>query len=326
MPQPAPSCGRTARAPFFLALFVGLILVRQAWAQGPYAPETFNVDKCIPPISNAKYYRSDPGQNQLRAAHQRWHQNVFRKPVHKKFQNCQQPPPRSGAFSIQTIHDFISEIDGEFSMDGGISFVPATAPAHGIVSVLFNHFTGDVDYYDNEMLTLDVSGLPFGMKIRESPTLASVGVTTIRPVPGGYMISSFFDVFTELSPDGGTTWIPSLDSLGMPLAGHVALDDVQTTSVDPEPIQRQFLYVPNPLQRGGPIRFAVGRPGPVRLQVFDLLGRLVATLADDEMAPGERTFIWDGTDLRGRSLNRGMYLFRLTTQDGRETARAVYTH
>ena len=42
--------------------------------------------------------------------------------------------------------------------------------------------------------------------IRESPTLASTGITTYQYIGGPYHIDSFFDVFTELSIDGGQTW------------------------------------------------------------------------------------------------------------------------
>jgi hypothetical protein len=46
--------------------------------------------------------------------------------------------------------------------------------------------------------------------IRESPTKASVGRTTITAIGGGnFQIDSFFDVYTELSVDGGATWTPS---------------------------------------------------------------------------------------------------------------------
>jgi hypothetical protein len=66
---------------------------------------------------------------------------------------------------------------------------------------------------NTEMLQLDISGggLPGGVRIRESPTLASMGKTTIlADTPSGpFHIDSFFDVFTELSIDGGQTWIPS---------------------------------------------------------------------------------------------------------------------
>jgi hypothetical protein len=61
------------------------------------------------------------------------------------------------------------------------------------------------------MLSLDLSGgtLPAGVMIRESPTLQSTGQTKIRTYPaGGYIIDSFFDIFVEVSLDGGQTWTP----------------------------------------------------------------------------------------------------------------------
>ena len=46
--------------------------------------------------------------------------------------------------------------------------------------------------------------------IRESPTRQSTGNTSITDIgpAAGCHIDSFFDVFTELSLDGGQTWIP----------------------------------------------------------------------------------------------------------------------
>jgi hypothetical protein len=64
--------------------------------------------------------------------------------------------------------------------------------------------------YETEMLQFDVSGgsLPEGLLIRESPTAASLGQTSIRPLAGGnYQISSFFDVYLEVSTDSGTNWL-----------------------------------------------------------------------------------------------------------------------
>ncbi len=60
---------------------------------------------------------------------------------------------------------------------------------------------------------MNISGgtLPAGVMIRESPTLLSSGQTRIKPIPGGYMIDSFFDIFTEVSTDGGVTWMPALE-------------------------------------------------------------------------------------------------------------------
>jgi hypothetical protein len=80
------------------------------------------------------------------------------------------------------------------------------------MSIHTNGGSGNPATYDTEMLQLDLTGggLPAGVMVRESPTLASTGQTTIQDIGGGqFQISSFFDVFTELSLDGGQTWTPS---------------------------------------------------------------------------------------------------------------------
>ncbi len=57
------------------------------------------------------------------------------------------------------------------------------------------------------------------MTIRESITQASDGQTSITELGGGlYHIDSFFDVFTELSVDGGSSWIASDAPARMDLA------------------------------------------------------------------------------------------------------------
>ena len=62
--------------------------------------------------------------------------------------------------------------------------------------------------FNIEVLSLNLSG--GGFLLRESPTLVSPGQATITDVGGGqFRIDSFFDVFTELSLDGGQTWIPN---------------------------------------------------------------------------------------------------------------------
>src|SRR5262249_7894121 len=65
--------------------------------------------------------------------------------------------------------------------------------------------------YDANMMQLDLSSsLPAGIMVRESPSLPSRGQTTgATGSSGGFMISSFFDIFTEISLDGGNKWTPA---------------------------------------------------------------------------------------------------------------------
>ena len=76
-----------------------------------------------------------------------------------------------------------------------------------------NGGNGNPTVYDTEMLQLNLILGTF--RLRESPTKQSLGKHTIGPDPRGYRISSFFDVFLELSTDGGQTWIPADRSIRM---------------------------------------------------------------------------------------------------------------
>lgn len=85
----------------------------------------------------------------------------------------------------------------------------------------------DFQMYDAELEQLDVVGGPRpGMMIRESPKLASLGITRIEPQPSNlFAISSFFDVFTELSLDNGLKWLPATNgSIPLILVGGIPLN------------------------------------------------------------------------------------------------------
>jgi len=96
---------------------------------------------------------------------------------------------------------------------------PAAASITGVLDA------PPVHTYDTEMLALNLSGLPFGAMIRESPTLPSPGKHTIVETPPNFQIDSFFDVFTELSLDGGASWIPATGPVHIvnPEPGSLAL-------------------------------------------------------------------------------------------------------
>ena len=113
----------------------------------------------------------------------------------------------------------------------GIQPITASGPFGSVMTLVQgrNLSPTGVGTFNTEMLKLDLSGP--GFMIRESPTLASTGKTTVTDIGGGlYKIDSFFDVFTELSIDGGRTWMPGHDADGRPLAGHVTLEAVPEPS------------------------------------------------------------------------------------------------
>ena len=47
------------------------------------------------------------------------------------------------------------------------------------------------------------------------------------------------------------------------------------------------------------------------LKIYDVLGREIVTLVDNELSPGSHVIQWDGKDSSGRPVAAGMYLYRL---------------
>ncbi|MEL6616302.1 MAG: T9SS type A sorting domain-containing protein, partial [Bacteroidota bacterium] len=75
---------------------------------------------------------------------------------------------------------------------------------------------------------------------------------------------------------------------------------------------------PNPLRGVAEIAFSLEAAAPVRLAVYDALGREVAVLADGPLAAGAHRAAFDATDLPA-----GVYVLRLSTPTEATTARVT---
>jgi FtsP/CotA-like multicopper oxidase with cupredoxin domain len=71
---------------------------------------------------------------------------------------------------------------------------------------------------------------------------------------------------------------------------------------------------PNPFNPRTRIDYELPRRARVRLSVFDVSGRLIATLVAATCAAGPGSVDWDGRDLHGRSVGSGIYLYRLDVE------------
>jgi hypothetical protein len=243
----------------------------------------------------------------------------LRDPIHSGFTTCDPPPPPvPGSTTYET---FNSVVDATVSYSGGPP-TPVTAPAACTVAVTFIGMAGDTQMFDTEMLALDITGgtLPPGFLIRESPIYASEGSTTIRPAPeGGFRMTSFFDVFTELSMDGGATWYPSTDESGVvPYAGTMVLQHDPGNPSDAEAAPRATVLhpnVPNPFNPTTEISFDLAHEAPVRLEILTVAGDRVRRLVSASMPAGRHAVLWNGRDDAGHKVGSGIYIYRLVAGD-----------
>ncbi|MCK4573237.1 MAG: T9SS type A sorting domain-containing protein, partial [candidate division Zixibacteria bacterium] len=76
---------------------------------------------------------------------------------------------------------------------------------------------------------------------------------------------------------------------------------------------------PNPFNPDTRIDFDLPQSSRVALAVFNVLGRKVKTLINEQMPAGTHTVVWDGREDNGNPVASGVYLYRL------ETGSSVFT-
>jgi Tol biopolymer transport system component len=80
---------------------------------------------------------------------------------------------------------------------------------------------------------------------------------------------------------------------------------------------------PNPFNSSTTIRYHLSQPGKLRLQIFDIMGRLVHTLIDDQNEAGDYQVSWDGTYKEGLKVSTGIYLCQLIVDSDKLTNKLI---
>ncbi len=108
----------------------------------------------------------------------------------------------------------------------------------------------------------------------------------------------------------------SVDTLVMTAA--VTVSDVSAVG-DMTPVRFGLAQnFPNPFNPSTTFRFSLETPGRARLDVFDISGRRIATLVDEDKDAGRHEVVW-----RPRDLASGMYFSRFTVGGKTETRRVI---
>jgi beta-glucanase (GH16 family) len=151
------------------------------------------------------------------------------------------------------------------------------------------------------------------MSVLDAATFASFGSTTQTLTNSWKQYSISFKpaasvpalLTIDLGETTGTFFIDSVSVI------NPAVADVAEGQATQPLTARLDQNYPNPFNPSTTIRYRVGDAGPVHLAVYDLLGRLVATLVDGVREPGEYSEVWDASGSAS-----GVYVARMS-QAGR---------
>ena len=156
------------------------------------------------------------------------------------------------------------------------------------------------------------------VEIFDLSTFTSAGSYAVDVAPGGLALG---DLDRDGLPDVVT--VNSLNSnISVLLHGPNTVTGVAAIPGAPRPARLDQNY-PNPFNPSTTVRYATHETGTVRLAVYDVQGRLVATLVDGRVPAGEHTIRWDGRTDHGTRAATGVYYYRLSTSSGDQVSRRM---
>jgi hypothetical protein len=117
---------------------------------------------------------------------------------------------------------------------------------------------------------------------------------------------------TDIDADDDTKIKITRAYLSNPAAGEIPIEGDEALLPSTFTLYQNY---PNPFNPYTTIEFEIGHQDyvaqHVELNVYNILGRRVKTLVDDELTPGRHSVTWDATDNHGARVATGIYLYRL---------------
>jgi hypothetical protein len=144
------------------------------------------------------------------------------------------------------------------------------------------------------------------------------GTYTLRVTKEGYEDYVMSDIVVE---DGVPTVIE------VPLVNTAS--DIEDTQADAPPAIRAFSVsqnYPNPFNPSTTLRFDVPESAGtvnVKVSIYDMRGRLIRKLLDEERGAGTHQVHWDGRGERGEPVSSGIYFYQIEAGDFRSSRKMV---
>ncbi len=93
---------------------------------------------------------------------------------------------------------------------------------------------------------------------------------------------------------------------------QTGVDDLGGTLPSAFSLEQNF---PNPFNPTTSVEFNLPKAGYVTLSIYNILGQKVTDLVNTALSAGNKRVDWDGTDQSGRTVESGVYFYRLTSDE-----------
>jgi hypothetical protein len=203
--------------------------------------------------------------------------------------------------------------------------------------VVKNNGLVDISYYHFRMTPLNMwapgaevrmavssnGGVSFDPSFMVQDTVVTPTIQWVGEYNGMAVLDSFvFTVFTDLEQTGNSDIY--IDRTVNPKTTSIE-DEVYNNPVNIQNIDLITLYqnYPNPFNPETNIEFLLRESGPVKIEIYNLLGQKVRILMDQYLEKGQRSVKWDGKDQAGKDLASGVYWYRIQAKEFSQTRKML---
>ena len=181
------------------------------------------------------------------------------------------------------------------------------------------------DTYFEEELTLTsipTSILPYVQDLYANPAAEDMFDFVVEDslVAGTSLDNGNLFNFSNFDPCyGSATTSATADDNGGPI-GAVGTCDLVTSIYEPGIASDVAIRVqPNPITGFATFTYELKQGSPIRFGIYDITGRLIKTLVEDEQIAGEHTINWNPSS----KLTKGFYIARLQTNTGERSLKLI---
>ena len=224
-----------------------------------------------------------------------------------------------------------SKVEAGVSRDAadGVDAADIIAPPPGFEAVSLLVSSGDAAAGARQRLlkrsvqSPDADGHAYDLDLRAEPgTTVELRASNLPSGQSVRLINRVTGESVDLASQAQTEWTVRSENTALTLlTGTEAFVKSAQERLIPDDLTLWPNY-PNPFSSQTTIEYTIPKDAHVQLQVYDILGRRVATLVDQRQRSGLHTVQWNGTGGSGQPLASGIYFGRIIV-DGQTATRKM---
>lgn len=110
---------------------------------------------------------------------------------------------------------------------------------------------------------------------------------------------------------------------GYAYIGAFKMIETSNLSVNKNVIEGAVSIYPNPAENGFEVAFRLNETSNLSVKLYDISGRLVSTLVNEEVAAGNFTKSWNRQDASQANLASGIYMLQISTGNSQQTKKVI---